>query len=92
LDVWFFLGSAALVLLRSLFSFWLFLRKKGLPQKVLMRTSQQLDCFFGGGIFEEIFFILMLVVSDVWIFFYDALFKRAAIFTTPLNLMDIFFS
>jgi hypothetical protein len=78
---------------RSLFSFWLFLRKKGLPQKVLMRTSQQLDClFFGGGIFEEICFILMLVVSDVWIFFYDALFKRAAIFTTPLNLMDIFFS
>jgi hypothetical protein len=91
LDGWFFLGRAALVLLRSLFSFWLFLRKKGLPQKVLMRTSQQLDCFFGGGIFEEIFFILMLVVSDVWIFFYDALFKRAAIFTTPLNLMDIFF-
>jgi len=40
---------------------------------------------------KRFFFILMLVVSDVWIFFYDALFKRAAIFITPLNLMDIFF-
>jgi len=44
-----------------------FFEKKGLPQKVLMRTSQQFRFFFGGGIFEEIF-ILMLVVSDVWIF------------------------
>merc|ERR1719362_1991728 len=56
-----------------------------------MRTSQQFRFFFGGGIFEEIFFILMLVnFSDVWIFFFGALFKRAAIFTTPLNLMDFF--
>jgi len=57
-----------------------------------MRTSQQLDCFFLEGEYLKRFFILMLVVSDVWIFFYDALFKRAAIFITPLNLMDIFFS
>merc|ERR1712051_711458 len=41
-----FLGCAELELLHSPSSFWLFFEKKGLPQKVLMRTSQQFRLFF----------------------------------------------
>jgi len=55
-----------------------------------LRCPHQFRFFLEGEYLKR--FILMLVVSDVWIFFYGALFKRAAIFTTPLNLMDIFFS
>jgi hypothetical protein len=59
-----------------------FFEKKGLPQKVLMRTSQQFRFFFGGGIFEEIYFNVGRFPMFGF-FFYGALFKRAAIFTTP---------
>jgi len=45
-----------------------FFEKKGLPQKVLMRTSQQFRFFLEGECLKRFFFILMLVVSDVWIF------------------------
>jgi hypothetical protein len=44
------------VLLYSPSSFWLFLRKKGFLKKCWWGHLNSLDCFFGGGIFEEIFF------------------------------------
>jgi len=83
-----FLGCAALVLLYSPSSFWLFLRKKGLPQKVLMRTSQQFRFFLEGEYLKRFFFYFN--VGNFPMFGFGALFKRAAIFTTPLNLMDFF--
>jgi hypothetical protein len=86
-----FLGCGALVLPHSPSSFWLFFEKKGLPQKVLMRTSQQFRFFLEGEYLKRFFFILMLVIFRCLDFFFGALFKRAAIFTTPLNLMDFFF-
>jgi len=51
-----FLGYAALVLQHSPSSFWLFFEKKGLPQKVLMRTSQQFRLFFLEGEYLKRFF------------------------------------
>jgi len=78
-----FLGCTALVLLHSPSSFWLFLRKKGLPQKVLMRTSQQFRFFLEGEYLKRFYFYFNVGRFRCLDFFYDALFKRAAIFTTP---------
>ena len=64
-----FLGYAALVLLHSPSSFWLFFEKKGLPQKVLMRTSQQFRFFLEGEYLKRFFFILMLVIFRCLDFF-----------------------
>ena len=51
-----FLGCAELELLHSPSSFWLFFEKKGLPQKVLMRTSQQFRFFLEGEYLKRFFF------------------------------------
>lgn len=63
-----FLGCAALVLLHSPSSFWLFLRKKGFLKKCWWGHLNSLDFFWRGNIWRDFYFILMLVVSDVWIF------------------------
>lgn len=56
-----------------------------------MRTSQQFRFFLEGEYLKRFLFYFNVGRFRCLDFFYDALFKRAAIFTTPLNLMDFFF-
>jgi hypothetical protein len=71
------------VLLYSPSSFWLFLRKKGFLKKCWWGHLNSLDFFWRGNIWRDFLFYFNVGSFRCLDFFYDALFKRAAIFTTP---------